>query len=760
MLEPGCGSGNFIAFAPDGAQITGVELDPVTAQLAAALYPDAQIRNESFADTRAPEGSFDLVIGNVPFGAVQLSDRRHNRGGHSIHNHFIIKSLNLTRPGGLVAVLTSRYTMDARNPAARREIAVLADLVGAVRLPNGAHQRAAGTRVVTDLLILRRREPGREPDPVAWEQARVTELDGAQVPVNEYFLSRPDHVLGEMGATNGAYRADDLVVTATGDTNLALSRALDALAVQARARGLTWLAAAEPKPGEFSPAAPAAMPSQRPEGYLDAHGDGTFTKVTDGQAVPCEVPRSQAAELRQLLRLRDAVTGLLEAEGASLDDTAELDRMRQDLGRRYDTYVRAYGPVNRFSWRHTGRVDPGTGEEKMARVRPAQGGFRTDPFAPVVQALEEFDPVSQRAAKAAIFTRRVVAPRNPRLGADTPADALAICLDVCGEVRLPGIARLLGVDTDQARRDLGTLVFDDPATGKLVPAAEYLSGNVREKLKAAQQAAGEDPRYAVNAEELAKVIPADLTPAEIGARLGAAWIDSSVIRQFLREILDDPGLKVEHPGGQIWAVKGNGGSVLATSTWGTRRYPAPQLAQAVLEQRRIEVRDKIGDDSWVLNMDETLAAQEKAAELGGRFSEWAWEDPARAAELAAAYNEKLNSLVLRNYDDTELSLPGLALNFEPRPHQVAAVARIINEPAVGLFHEVGAGKTAEMTMGAMELRRLGLARKPAIVVPNHMLEQFGREFLQLYPQARVLVAQREDLQADAPARVRRPLRDR
>jgi N12 class adenine-specific DNA methylase/SAM-dependent methyltransferase len=744
VLEPGCGSGNFIAFAPEDTQVTGVELEPVTAQIAAALYPDAQILNESFAATRAPEDSFDLVIGNVPFGAIQLSDRRHNQGGHSIHNHFIIKSLHLTRPGGLVAVLTSRYTMDARNPAARREIAALADLAGAVRLPSGAHQRAAGTRVVTDLLILRRREPGREPDPLPWERTQMTSLDGAQVPVSEYFASHPQRVLGDLGAVHGAYRAGDLVVTATGDTGPALARALAGIAAAARIRGLTWTPADQPGPG---PARPAGRPSRQPEGYLAACGDGSFTKVTDGEAIPCPVPRSQAPELRQLLGLRDSVTALLEAEAASVDDTPGLDRLRRELGRRYDSYIRANGPVNRFSWRRTGRLDPAVGEEKLARIRPPQGGFRTDPFAPVVQALEEFDPVSQRAVKAAIFTRRVVAPRNPRLGADTPADALAICLDLCGEVRLGGIARLLGVDEDQAREDLGTLVFDDPATGQLVPAAEYLSGNVREKLRTAQQAAADDPRFAVNAGELAKVIPADLAPAEIGARLGAGWIGTSYIQQFLREILDDPALKVEHPGGQVWTVKGNRGTVLATSTWGTARYPAPPLAQAVLEQRRIEVRDKIGDDAWVLNMDETLAAQEKAAGLGERFAEWAWQDPARAAELASAYNEKLNSIVLRHYDDAELSLPGLALNFEPRPHQVAAVARIIHEPAVGLFHEVGAGKTAEMTMGAMELRRLGLARKPAIVVPNHMLEQFGREFLQLYPQAKVLVAQREDLQA-------------
>jgi len=494
VLEPGCGSGNFIGFAPPGARLTGVELDPVTAAIAAALYPRAQVLAGSFAGTRDRDGSYDLVVGNVPFGRVLLHDRTHNPG-HSIHNHFIIKSLRLTRPGGVVAVLTSRYTMDARNPAASREIAGLADLTGAIRLPGGAHQRAAGTSVVTDLLILRRREPGRQTDSTAWEQTRTVSLHGHEVPVNEYFLARPDAVLGE----------------------------------------------------------------------------------------------------------------------------------------------------------------------------------------------------------------------------------------------------------------LGTLVFDDPESGRLLPAAEYLSGNVRARLRAAQAAAEDDPRFAVNAAELRNVIPADLAPGEIDARLGAAWIGPSHVRQFLREILDDDRIQVEHPGGQVWAVRGSGHTVLAASTWGTERYPAPQLAQAILEQRKIEVRDLVqtpdGERS-VLNVDATLAAQEKAAELAERFSEWAWEDPARAAGLARAYNEKFNNLVLRSYDDARLSLPGLTVTFRPRQHQVAAVARMIHEPAAGLFHEVGAGKTAEMIMGVTELRRLGLVRKPAVIIPNHMLEQFAREWLQLYPRARVLVAHREDLQGD------------
>jgi N12 class adenine-specific DNA methylase len=741
VLEPGCGSGNFLGLAPPGARLTGVELDPVTAAIAAALYPQAQVVAGSFADARDRDGSYDLVVGNVPFGQVVLHDRVHNGGGHSIHNHFIIKSLRLTRPGGLVAVLTSRFTMDARNPAARREIAALADLAGAVRLPGGAHQRAAGTGVVTDLLILRRREPDRLPDATAWEQARMTSLDGREVPVSEYFLARPGAVLGELGTAGGAYGAGDLTVTAQAGAPLgeSLAAALDSAVASARARGLTWspsAAAARPEP---------AAPSGQLDGHLEARPDGTFTKVAAERAEPVPVPRSQAAELRALLGLRDTAATLLEAEAATPDDTVDTKRLRAELAHRYDSYLRGYGPLNRFALRRTGRADPVTGEERMARVRPPQGGFRGDPLAPLVYALEEFDPVGQRAARAAILTQRVVAPRASRLGADTPVDALAICLDTCGEARLAEIARLLGVTGDQARKDLGTLVFDDPESGRLLPAAEYLSGNVRVRRRAAQAAAKDDSRFAVNVAELRKAIPADLAPGEIDARLGAAWIDAACVQQFLREILDDQRVRVEHPGGQLWAVRGEASSVLATSTWGTGRYPAPQLAQAILEQRKIEVRDQAGNSS-IVSLDATLAAQEKAAELGERFAEWAWEDPERAAALALAYNERFNSLVLRSYDDAQLSLPGLAVTFRPRPHQVAAVARMICEPAAGLFHEVGAGKTAEMIMGVTELRRLGLARKPAVIIPNHMLEQFAREWLQLYPRARVLVAHREDLQ--------------
>ena len=760
VLEPGCGSGNFIAFAPPSTSLTGIELDPVTAGIAKALHPDADIRAESFADIRDAEATYGLAIGNVPFGKAVLRDKSYNSGGHAIHNHFIVKSLHLVRPGGLVVLLTSRYTMDARNPAARREIAGLADLVAAVRLPSGAHQRAAGTGVVTDLLVLRRREPGRDPGGAAWEQAQMVELDGVEVPVSQYFLDHPEHVLGELATARGVYRADDLVVRPASGMETAdglaatLGRTLDGIATEARATGLTWTPATTILSHSAREPGPVNR-SAEPDGFLRARADGVFTRVDQGAEVRHDVPRAQTAELRHLIGLRDVVRALLDAEAASRDDSPRIEQLRTTLNQVYDGYLRTYGPLNRYTLRRTGRVDPVTGEPVIARIQPVRGGFRDDPFAPLVHALEEFAPVGQRAAKAAIFRERVVAPRTPQLGADTPADALAICLDACGEVRLPEIARLLGTSDDEARAQLGTLVFDDPQTSRLVPAAEYLSGNVRDKLHTAEQASHDDSRFTVNAAGLRKVIPRDLTPGEIDARLGASWIAEGYVEQFLRETLADRGLRVEHPGGQVWAVRGKEHSVLATSTWGTTRYPAPALAQAILEQRKIEVRDLVktlDGERRVLNLDATVAAQEKAAELAERFSEWAWEDRARARELARIYNELFNNLVLRSYDHAQLSLPGLAVTFKPRPHQVAAVARMIGEPAVLLAHEVGAGKTAEMIIGVTELRRLDLVRKPAIVIPNHMLEQFSREWLQTYPSARILVGGRDDLTGDGRRR--------
>ena len=384
----------------------------------------------------------------------------------------------------------------------------------------------------------------------------------------------------------------------------------------------------------------------------------------------------------------------------------------------------------------------------MARIAPrAITAFRGDPFCPLVMSLEAFDETTQRAAAAALLSKRVIAPREPVLGVETAQDALAICLDTRGHVEIDEIARLLGRSAQDARRELGELVYQDPQDARLIAAAEYLSGNVRVKLEQARAGTEHNPRLGVNVAALERVLPLDLGADEVEPRLGAAWIGVEDHRAFLAEILQDPSVRVEHPGGMVWAVRANNSSVLARSEWGTSRIAAGEIAKAVLEQRPVQVTDQLDDDRRVVNPVETAAAQDKASAMQERFVDWCWQDPDRARRLLGEYNRRFNSIVLRDYgpEGERLSLPGLARTFQPRAHQRAAVARMLCEPAVGLFHQVGAGKTAEMIIGVTELRRLGMVRKPCLVVPNHMLEQFSREFLQLYPQARVLAASSSDL---------------
>jgi N12 class adenine-specific DNA methylase/SAM-dependent methyltransferase len=745
VLEPGCGSGNFLATAPAGADMTGVELDPTTAAIAQARCPAATVVARSFADMRLPDGAFDLVIGNVPFGKITLHDPVHNKGRHSIHNHFIVKALHLTRPGGLAAVLTSRYTLDAADAAARREIHALADLVSAVRLPSDAHRETAGTRVVTDLLIFRRREPGRDPARAYWLRSMTLLLDGAEVPVNACFEDgRGGTVLGTLRATTGAYRAGDLTVDHDGADWLAsLGGALATDTARAVSAGLAWT------PGTQAAPVPEPEASDVQDGHILHRGGGRFVRAERGAYVPLAVPKTQAKELAALLGVRDAALAVLGDESRTPEDSPRLANLRATLSTRYEAYVAAHGHLNRITQRRTGRFHPETGEELLARIRPPMGGFRADPHAPLVFALEDYDPESATATTAPILNRRVIVPRIPATEAETPADALAVCLDAHARVDIDAIAGLLSMSAAQARLALGTLVFDDPETGVLVPAAEYLSGDVRAKLRAATAAGYDDPAFNPNVAALREVQPADLTPGEIDGRLGAAWIDADIVRGFLSDILEDPSVAVEHPGGQVWAVDGRNYTVRARATWGTKRYPAPDLAQAILEQRRIEVKDPIGEGRYVLNVEETAAAMEKATEMQERFAEWLWDDPRRAAKLAAEYNSRFNAIALRSYDGARLSLPGLSAAAPTlHDHQHSAVARIIAEPAVLLAHDVGAGKTLEMICGAMELRRLGLVRKPCVVVPNHMLDQFAGEWLRAYPLARILITRQEDLQGD------------
>ncbi|MCM3556362.1 helicase [Janibacter melonis] len=462
-----------------------------------------------------------------------------------------------------------------------------------------------------------------------------------------------------------------------------------------------------------------------------------------------KIPKSGRAEMHALLVMRDTTRALLEEEAQSSQDTAATRTLRDRLNSQYDAYLERFGPINRFTLRRTGRTDD-DGRDVMARISPRTvTKFTSDPFAAPVRALEIFDETSGQARKAAIFHRRVIERRAPVTRADSPADALAICLDQRGAVDLPVIADLLDVGQAQAREHLTGLVFDDPATGGLVPAAEYLSGDVRTKLAQAEVAAAEDATLSANIDALRPIIPTDLGPDEIHANFGAVWIPAEDVELFLKEILDDPTVQVRHGAGAIWSVRGNRRSVAATSTWGTDRLTAIDLVSRLIQQQETVVRDEVdtpdGSTIRVINPEETDAANEKATALREAFADWVWADPQRAERLAQGYNTMFNSTVLRSYDGEHLTLPGLATWFTPHPHQRAAVHRITSEPSVGLFHQVGAGKTAEMVMGAMELRRLGMVTKPAIVVPNHMLDQFSREFLSLYPGASVLAAGRDEL---------------
>ncbi|MGN6035885.1 helicase-related protein [Brevibacterium casei] len=753
VLEPGSGLGTFIGLAPESAGMTGVELDPVTAQISRALYPHAQVRAESFAETRLPEASFDAAIGNVPFSDVTLHDPVHNATRQSMHNHFILKSLRLTRPGGMVAVLTSQYTMDAQNPGARREMGLLADLVGAIRLPAGAHRRTAGTDVVTDLLILRRREDDEPLADDSWERVTPISIDGEQTRINAYFDAHPEHVLGDLTMRQGMYGARSLTVDGDLDRLEAdLADALNQITFTARRAGMTFT----PPTGETAARQAARVPSppQVWDGSIVTTDDGGFGTVVDGAIEPLQVPKSGAAEMRALLGLRDGASRLLAMEAATVDDTEEITAARESLYRDYRKYVGTYGPLNRYTLRRTGRTND-AGEETYARTVPTPIRLlRSDPFGALVLALEQFDDTDQTATPAAIMTRRVVAPRTEVQGVDTPADAVAVSLDRTGGIDLDLIADMLGTEPDQARGALDGLVFTDPDTDDLIHAPAYLSGDVRSKLEAAKTRAATDPQFQANVEALTGVLPEDLGVEDITARMGAVWISPEMHAQFLNELLRTREVKVENPLPGMWEVRGGRQGLLATSEWGTDRRPAPDIAQAVMEQKTLlvydEVEDADGKKRRVLNPVETTAAQEKADAIQERFAEWVFEDPERARTLVAEYNRRFNSIVLRDYTNAGeyLSLPGLAENFTPRPHQRSAVARMIAEPSAGLFHEVGAGKTAEMIMGVMEMRRMGLIDKPVLVIPNHMLEQFTREWLQIYPQARILAASSKDLTAD------------
>ena len=621
VLEPGSGAGTFIGLAPEGAQMTGVELDPVTAAISQALYPDATIRTESFADTRMPGGVFDAAVGNVPFSRNTLHDARHNAGGHSMHNHFILKSLALTRPGGVVGVLSSAFTLDAQNPAARREMAQSADLLGAVRLPTGAHRRAAGTDALTDVLIFRRRLPGEEPLDQEWVETAPIELNGAQGRMNAYFIDHPERVLGEPMIGNGMYGAATLTVraedlAATGDR---LREQLAGITERAVAAGRGMAERSGEQELEVAALIPAG--EQEQIGHITDRGAEGFTQVTIEKVhAPLKVARTRHGELRALLGLRDEARAVLTLEAANVDDTPELDALRAQLAASYRAYADRYGPINRFTERRTGRTNE-AGEEILARITPpAVALLGDDPFGPLVLALEHFDEGTGTAAPAGLLSQRQVQPRKPVLGVDTADEALAVTLDTVGTVDLAHVAALLGTDEAGARESLGGLVYEVPGEeGVYETRAEYLSGDVREKLDTARAASVADERFQANVAALEAALPAPLGADEIEARIGAVWVSPQIHEQFLRHIIKDPAARVDRISGANWDVKASRHVFAARNDWGTDRMAAGDIFKNLAEQRRVQVTDPDPTDPEgnrrVVNATETTAAQEKASLL-------------------------------------------------------------------------------------------------------------------------------------------------
>ncbi|HTJ66701.1 MAG TPA: DUF6349 family protein [Actinospica sp.] len=756
VLEPGCGAGAFIAHSPSDLPVrwTGVERDPTTAAIAAKLHPDATIRNQRFEATSLPSASMDAVIGNIPFGDVAVYDpTAPPQVSRSLHNYFIWRSIQALKPGGIAVLLTSRYTLDAYGEdamATRIAIAWDADLLGAIRLPNSAHS-SSGTEALTDVLVLRRRRPDEPRDENNRPTWIKTGLTVGQQPINEYFLANPRMVLGELAEDRAPRYGRTLRVDPRPDDPplpLALTSAGEQIVERAGERGRTWRVVSGVAPISAETAPFELRADGKKEGSFHLV-EGVVHEVIDAKLTP--VARA-GTELPKLVALRDAVVGLLDAEADHSRPDADLEPLRAETNRLYDAYVRAHGYLNRYTVVE-GKPDE-DGVVQVSRRRPTMGGFRRDPDFVTVLALEDFDDETRTAAKAALLNQRVNRPRERAARAENAIEAVALCRDELGQIDPERIAELLGVEIAEAEQKLAEIAYLDPETGTWMPEDEYLTGNVRTKLAQAKTAAASDPQlYGRNVPALEAAQPTDLEPEQIHANLGAPWIPATDVQKFAEELLEFPITVWNEPRTSTWTVATHRRaeeSAAATSEWGTARLNAYRLLEAGLNGKAPVVYDLI-DDKRVRNQDETIAANDRLDAIAARFSTWVWEDPERADRLAAAYNRSFNAVVPRKFDGSHLTFPSLDPAFEPYAHQRDMVARMIAGSDALCPYPVGTGKTATMFMAATKLKALGLAQKPLIIVTPATLEQIARDGKRLLPNARILMAGKEDLR-DARAR--------
>ncbi|MEU4038645.1 hypothetical protein [Streptomyces collinus] len=762
VLEAGCGSGAFFGVAPQTARLTGVELDPTTAAIAARIYPHANVLPESFTDTDAPAGTFDAVIGNVPFAQAPFGERRYGATGHSLHNGFIIKQLALLRPGGYMAVITSRWTLDGEDTAARRAMSRWGDLAAAYRLPAGAFSETADTDVVADVLVFRRRAEGEEPGDQGWIEAPERELGGNTLPVSAYFTEHPENVLGRLTSETGPYGPR---VTVQGDPGAAprlLRERMEASAAAAIAEGRGYT------PHEDGPdRAPLLLQTAREKHATDFTGrlytddQGRIWQHVNGED-PVRVIAADGVtgteQLRMLLSLRDIASELQELDRTG-SDPDRAHEVRGQLARLHTAYTTAHGPLSRP--RQTRMALP-TDEARAAardagvvlddddRLPTGWGWFRQDPHAAVVLGLEHWDRANDRPVPSEVLTRRPGARRGDLEPTDDPKRALTAVMGATGGVDLPLIASLLGTTPEDARRRLGTEVFDNPVAKMLEHAGAYLSGPVRQKLEEAREAAATDPTYAVNVAALEAVQPPPKRLGQFTAQLGAHWIPAPLVQGFLREYLGDPTLQVSHNERYGWSLAAGKVPDAINALKGTERRSAVHIAKALLGRASMVVNtlEGVGVDE-----DATRAMRYKADAMRSAFEDYCTASTARVTLLTDAYNRQMNGHVVRSYDGLAPTLAGFTTERTPHPWQLSAAARMQFERGVVLAHEMGLGKTTTMVMGSQALKASGQIAKPFAVVQPGLARQWLDEAKLLYPNADIHMITSDDLAGDNRRRV-------
>ena len=741
ILEPSMGVGNFFGMLPDTMQdsrLYGVELDSITGRIAQKLYPQADITVAGF-ETTDRRDFYDLAVGNVPFGNYKVADKAYNKLGFSIHNYFFAKAIDQVRPGGIVAFVTSRYTMDSKDSTARKHMAERADLLGAIRLPNNAFKANAGTEVVSDIIFLQKRDRpiDHEPD---WVQLGKTE-DGFAI--NQYFVDHPEMVLGQLTMESTQY-GHDLTVAPIEGTSLADQLAEAVQHIEGNYTAVE-IAAPDVADAEAQRKTLPADPTVKNFSYTVVDGEIYYRE--NSIMTQIELSDNAKGRVAGMVELRQIVNELIQQQLNDFPDE-DIKASQAKLNAAYDAFTAKYGLIN---------------DKKNARL------FDDDSSYYLLCSLENLDENKNLKSKADMFTKRTIRPERVVTSVDTPSEALAVSIGEHGKVDLPYMAELLGTpgNCERITTELSGVIFKDPAADADDPEAgwqtadEYLSGNVRDKLRMAQLAAESHPEFKVNVDALTKAQPKDLEASEIDVRLGATWLAPSIVQQFMMETFQPPyrirynnAITVRYsPYTSEWRISNKSatgfGDIMATETYGTRRANAYKILEDTLNLRDSRVYDTIeenGKEKRVLNQNETTLAQQKQQAIKDAFAGWVWKDPQRRALLVKKYNELFNSTRPREYDGSHIHFVGMNPEINLREHQRNAVAHVLYGYNTLLAHEVGAGKSFEMAASAMELKRLGLCQKSLFVVPNHLTEQWASEFLRLYPNAKLLVTSKKDFE--------------